>query len=112
MKLSPLPETHLLDHGPDNRGVARVGLSVQHPMSRLAAAFNFVIPSPTCLLQVKGGMAKIGCPIQALSLGLSGIRSTRRPTLSLVIPTGANQDFLLRGTSQRPHVRLSVRKAA
>jgi hypothetical protein len=30
----------------------------------------------------------------------------------IVIPTGANPDFLLRGTHQRPRVRLSVRKAA
>jgi hypothetical protein len=33
-------------------------------------------------------------------------------TNKIVIPTGANPDFLLRGTHQRSRVRLSVRKAA
>jgi len=32
--------------------------------------------------------------------------------LQFVIPTGADPDFLLRGTHQRPRVRLSVKKAA
>src|SRR6202021_828120 len=34
------------------------------------------------------------------------------PCNRIVIPTGAYPDFLLRGTHQRPRVRLSVRKAA
>src|SRR6202522_3819163 len=47
---------------------------------------------PICLWQVKGAMTlppvpatKVGCPIQAPSLGLSGIRSTQRPSLRFVI---------------------------